>query len=212
MFAHHPHVPEHGDRLLRLFRDRVVIRQSFERLLGVAQEFFDFLVGEAGQVEVEALLFKRLQFDVQHLFVPSGVEREPIVREHQSTALGGSQMVEYDNGRLCHPQLPRRCQSRVTGDDHAVPAHQDRIRPAELDDAGRDLGDLRVGMGPCVAGVRDQFVDRPSLDREIAQDEFRFRGTCCARCVPRDLHELAYCLARCAPKAEATACWCDAGV
>jgi len=43
-------------------------------------------------------------------------------------------------------------------------------------------------MGTGVAGVGDQFVDRPSLNSEIAQDEFLIPGS--RGCVLRDLHGL----------------------
>ena len=59
-------------------------------------------------------------------------------------------------------QLPGCRQARVAGDDHAVRADKDRIRPAKLDDAGRDLRHLLVGMGARVAGVGHQFVDGQS--------------------------------------------------
>jgi len=47
----------------------------------------------------------------------------------------------------------------VTGDDAAVAVHQNRVRPAVLDDAGRDLGDLRLGMRARIAGVGNQRLD-----------------------------------------------------
>jgi hypothetical protein len=42
--------------------------------------------------------------------------------------------------------------------------HQDRVGPAELDDAGRELGDLRLGMRARIAGEGDQRLDLPVLD------------------------------------------------
>ena len=42
--------------------------------------------------------------------------------------------------------------------------HQDRVVESELRDAGGDLRDLRVGVRPRIAGVRNEFVERPVLD------------------------------------------------
>ena len=41
---------------------------------------------------------------------------------------------------------------------------QDRIGPAELDDAGGDLGHLRVGVRARIAGEGDQRLDLAVLD------------------------------------------------
>jgi hypothetical protein len=49
-------------------------------------------------------------------------------------------------------------------DQTAVLAHQRRRRPAPLLDARRDGRDLGIGVGPCVFRVRDQPIDRPTLD------------------------------------------------
>jgi S1-C subfamily serine protease len=42
-------------------------------------------------------------------------------------------------------------------------AHQRRRRPSPFLDARRDGGDLSIGVGPCVFGVRDQPIDRSTL-------------------------------------------------
>jgi hypothetical protein len=51
----------------------------------------------------------------------------------------------------------------VAGDDAARLVDQDRVGPAPLLDAGRNLGNLRFRMGPRVAGVGHQLVERPAL-------------------------------------------------
>ena len=47
----------------------------------------------------------------------------------------------------------------MPGDDAACAIDQNRIRPAVLDDAGRDLGDLRLGMRARIAGVGNQRLN-----------------------------------------------------
>jgi len=46
---------------------------------------------------------------------------------------------------------------------------QDRVGPAEFNDAGREFGDLRLGMRARISGERDQRLDLPVLDVEHIQ-------------------------------------------
>ena len=41
---------------------------------------------------------------------------------------------------------------------------QDRVGPAEFNDAGREFGDLRLGMRARISGERDQRLDLPVFD------------------------------------------------
>ena len=68
------------------------------------------------------------------------------------------------------PEFPGGQQARVAGDDHAVRADENRIRPPELGDAGGDLRDLLVRMRPRVPGVGNEAVDLTAFHDEIAQD------------------------------------------
>ena len=122
VLAHHPDVAERGDRVLLLFRNRVVVGQSNVGLLRIAQKFLNLLVGESNQVEVEAIFLERLQFHAQHLLVPSGAECQSVVGEHQGPALRWRQMIQDDYRHCGQFQLPGRCQPRVAGDDHTVRA------------------------------------------------------------------------------------------
>jgi len=74
-------------------------------------------------------------------------------------------VLEDDDRDLIQPQLLRRHQPAVTGDDHLVIAHQDRVDEAELGDAPRDLADLLLRVGPRVFRIGSQPVERPVLDR-----------------------------------------------
>jgi len=104
-----------------------------------------------------------------HLFIPSGVESEAIIGQNQRPRLRFGEMIEHDDRNFGHLELPGGENARVASDDHAVRAHQDLVRPPELDDAGRDLRDLLLRMRPRVADVGKQLVDRPKLDEKIAK-------------------------------------------
>jgi hypothetical protein len=57
----------------------------------------------------------------------------------------------------------------VARDDAVVAINQYRVRPAIFDDAGGDLGDLRIGMCARIAGVGNQRLDLAVLDVERIQ-------------------------------------------
>jgi len=76
---------------------------------------------EAHDIEIEALFFQRLQFDAQHLLVPPGAQRQPVVGQHQSAPLRFGQVVENDDRDFPQPEFPGGKQARVARDDHAVP-------------------------------------------------------------------------------------------
>jgi hypothetical protein len=61
-------------------------------------------------------------------------------------------------------QLSRRQQTPVASDDARIRIDQNRIVKAERGDAGRDLRDLGVGVGPRIPGVRDELFEWPVLD------------------------------------------------
>jgi hypothetical protein len=61
------------------------------------------------------------------------------------------QVGQFDHRHLIQPQLARGGQTTVARDDAVVAIDQNRVRPAVLDDAGGDLGDL---ASECVRGLR----------------------------------------------------------
>src|SRR5882724_675944 len=73
-------------------------------------------------------------------------------------------MVENDHGHFVEMQLPRGEEAAVAGDDASTGVHQDRIIKTELCDAGSYLRNLRVGVGPWIAGVGNEFVEWPVFD------------------------------------------------
>ena len=52
----------------------------------------------------------------------------------------------------------------MPGNDAVATIDLDGIGPAEFYDAGRELGDLRLGMCARIASKRDQRLDLPVLD------------------------------------------------
>ena len=78
-------------------------------------------------------------------------------------------MGQFDHRHLIQTQLARSGQTPVPGDDAVVAIDEDRIRPAVLDDAGRDLGDLGIMVRARIAGVGNQRLDLAVLDVERVQ-------------------------------------------
>ena len=83
--------------------------------------------------------------------------------------LRDAQVGQFDHRHLIQPQLAGSGQTPVPGDDAVVAVDEDRVRPAVLDDAGRDLGDLTLGVRARIAGVGNQRLDLAVLDVERVQ-------------------------------------------
>src|ERR1700722_12383823 len=73
-------------------------------------------------------------------------------------------MIENDDRDFGESEFARGQESAVASDDPSLRIHQDWIVETELRDAGGDLCDLGVGVGPRVPGPRNQFVEQPHLD------------------------------------------------
>lgn len=56
----------------------------------------------------------------------------------------------------------------MPGNHKAITIDQDRIRPAELTDRQRDLGDLLLAMSPGVFRIGFEPRDRAVFDLEVA--------------------------------------------
>ena len=93
-------------------------------------------------------------------------------------------MGQFDHRHLIQPQLASGGKTPVPCDDAVVAVDQDRIRPAVLDDAGRDLGDLALGVRARIAGVGYQRLDLAVLDVERVQSGFPKNET--RRALPLD--------------------------
>ena len=61
-------------------------------------------------------------------------------------------------------ELVRRENAAVSSNQRALFIDEHHDGPAPLADRGGDLRHLLVGMSACIAGVGDEFCDRPPLD------------------------------------------------
>ena len=61
-------------------------------------------------------------------------------------------MAKFNHRHFQQIQLARRRQAAVTGNDAVGAVDEDGLCPAELDDAGGQFGDLRLGMRARIAG------------------------------------------------------------
>ena len=161
VLAQDPDIAGHRDCGLRSLRHRVIVGVAGVDFLGVAKQIFDLVIGESDQVEIEAVLLERGHLDAQHLLIPSGVECQPVVGQHQRAALGFGQVIEDDDRDLGHAQFASSQQARVAGDDDSIGAGQNRIRPPELDDDAATWATCSVTMRARIPGVRNQLLDRP---------------------------------------------------
>ena len=126
---------------------------------------------EADQVEVEALVPQPGQLFRQQRVVPARLQGELVVGDQIRPLLRLAQVLEPDHRHLGQPELARREQPAMAGEDAALLVDQHRVGPAELDHRRRDLIDLRVAVRARVALVRAQAVDRPELDPVGERDQ-----------------------------------------
>ena len=67
---------------------------------------------------------------------------------------------------LCGKQAP------VARNDAVFAIQQDRIGESEFPDAGGDLADLLLGMGPGIPGEWNQGIERPIIDPKAGWEPF----------------------------------------
>ena len=107
----------------------------------------------------------------QQRLAPARLQGELVVGDQVRPLLRLAEVLEPDHRHLGEPELARREQPAVAGQDPGVLVDQDRVGPAELDHRGRDLIDLRLAVRARVALVRAQAVDRPQLDPVGERDQ-----------------------------------------
>jgi hypothetical protein len=138
---------------------------AFRLVVERGHQVGQFLVGEAGQPQVEAVAVEGMQFGGQQFLVPASVQGQLVVCQDIGAALSFGQVVEDQHRHGVEAKLFRRRQPPVAGDDVALAIGENGIGEAELDDAGGDLRHLAVRMCPRIAVIGAQPVDRPTLDR-----------------------------------------------
>jgi hypothetical protein len=153
-----------GVRLLSVRRCVIVGGSHLTR-----EQRLDLGILKPGQSHVVPGFGQFRQFQRQHLLVPAGIKRQSVVGDDIGALLRRRQMGQFDHRHLIQSQLARSGQAAVAGDDAVRAIDKDRVGPAELDDAGRDLGDLALGVRARIAGVGDQRLDLAVLDVERVQ-------------------------------------------
>ena len=69
------------------------------------------------------------------------------------------------------PQLCRRTNTRMAGDQPALLVDQHGHRPPPLEDGGSNFVEVGLAMNPGIVCVRDQPLDRPALDPDVTGDQ-----------------------------------------
>ncbi len=90
------------------------------------------------------------------------------VGDHVGALLCRREVTEFDDWHLGEPGLAGSGQTAVAGNDAVAAIHQDRVGSAEFNDAGREFGDLRLGMrarNACADCERTGSASRPSGTR-----------------------------------------------
>jgi hypothetical protein len=115
----------------------------------------EFLRIETREVETETGGIERVQFGGEQLVMPAGQLGQTVVGDAAGTDLRCRQVRQPDDRHLLEPQMLRRLEPAVAGDDLAVVGDHHRCRPAVLDQRGSDPGDL--------LGEEREHGDRPFL-------------------------------------------------
>ena len=130
------------------------------------QQVIDLAGLEAEGGKIDAKLGQLAGFQRQQLLVPAGALGELVVGEHQRPLLRRGEMGELDHRHLRQPELARRQQPAVPGDDAVLAVDQHRVGEAELADRAGDQRHLRLAVGAGIAGVGDERIDRAVLEAQ----------------------------------------------
>jgi hypothetical protein len=165
VFAEQPQITRAADRVLRGLGDVVLaLVLAQRRAIQIPKQVVEFLVREPHKIQIEIHVVQRRQFGAQQILIPASVFGQLVVGDHQGAALGIAQMVENDHRNRVDPELLRRQQAAMPGNDDIVRTGQDRVGEAELGNGCGDLCYLLVRMRPRVPGVGHQLLDRRHLD------------------------------------------------
>ena len=96
MLPEQPEVASHRDRRFRDLRDAVLVGETLVRILR-GQQLRQFLVIEADQAEIEVLVLERGEFQAKQFVIPTGIQREFVVRDDVGALLGFGKVVENDD-------------------------------------------------------------------------------------------------------------------
>jgi hypothetical protein len=121
---------------------------------------------EAGERQVKVARLQLRQLRAQKIEVPIRLLVAAIVHQPISLDLCIGQIAGNVNRDLLHFELPSRAPPDVPHGDNALRVDHDRLPPAELRDAGRNLVDGSLGDLARVLGIRDDLFDIPPFNIE----------------------------------------------
>ena len=144
----------------------------FGRLVGVqqrhlshfGQKVLEFLLVKAGQLQAKVLGGQSLQFESEHVLVPTSIQGELVVGEHERSLLVGGEVAEGYHGHMGIVQLASGHYAPVAGNDPTLGVGQNRVVKSKLRDTGGNLGYLRVGVDAGISRIRNQALYRPPFD------------------------------------------------
>lgn len=97
-----PKVPGNRDWRLRQIRNRIFIRETFRGIL-FRKQSRQLRILKADQIEVEVLRLQRRKLSAEKFLIPSGVQRELVVRDDVRSLLRFGQVIEYDHRQFFEP-------------------------------------------------------------------------------------------------------------
>ena len=115
---------------------------------------------KSGECQIHALSLDLAQLQRQHLGVPAGLLRKPVVRQNIRAALCVRQMLDQHARHLGHALGLGRQHAPVSGDDIPVAVDDYRIDKAKLPQARSDLRDLALAVCPRISRIGHQLPDR----------------------------------------------------
>ena len=142
--------------MLGRLRDVVLVGTGTGAIL--AQQPLQLVVVEAGQLQVEAFELQVVELEAEEPLVPLGVLAGAVVHQPVGARLRRGEAAGDVHRHLGQPELARRLEPGVAGEDHHRLVDDDRLAPAELLQRGRHRRD-RGRVPPRVAGVGDELLD-----------------------------------------------------
>src|SRR6516162_3405152 len=163
MVSQQPNVAGLSDGLIGDIRDAVGIAETARPQ--TSQDLVEPVRLESGQSEVETAEFEITQLTAQQIGVPTPARGQFIVGQAIGLFFLLAPALRDDHrDRYRQPQLRRGGDPAVTGDQHALFVHQDRVGPSPLQDRGGDPLDVGRAVQPRVVRIGYQPFDRPLLD------------------------------------------------
>jgi hypothetical protein len=133
-------------------------------LIRNTEQRFQLVVGKSGQRQVISRSGQVTQLQVQQFLIPAGGERQFIVGNDVSPLLVGRQVPQLYHRYFGETQAPSSCQATMPGNHTVIAIDQDRVGPAEFDNAGGDLRHLGVIVSARIPDVGDQPLKGAVLD------------------------------------------------